>query len=185
MSTQMAAPASTSTSAEATGSGQVSRGRLVAAATLIGIGAGSLVIRGLDITPATASVITLGLGLAFLTAHIVTRSYGLLVPGGILGGLGAGMVASQQLGSPEAIGSGLVVLGLGLGFLSIWAVGRLLRVARHHWWPLVPGGILTAVGASLVLEAQAIPVLDLWPVVLVAVGLLVLHRTTVATRIAA
>lgn len=182
MFNQTATAPSTSAIAAGAGPAHTSRGRIWAAATLIGIGAGSLAIRALDVTPAGGAVIVLALGIAFLVAHLVTREYGLLVPGGILTGLGAGIVASQQLVIAEADSSGVVVLGLGLGFLSIWVVGGLLRVARHHWWPLIPGGILTVVGGSVLLGGQAVQVLEFWPVILVGAGLLVLWRTRAAAR---
>jgi hypothetical protein len=180
MLSQTAAATSTSAIATDAGSPHSSRGRIWAAATLISIGAASLAIRTLGVTPAGGGVIVLALGVAFLTAHLVTREYGLLVPGGILTGLGAGFVASQQLVVADSVGSGLVVLGLGLGFVSIWVIGGLLRVARHHWWPLVPGGILAVIGGSLVLGGQAVQVLEFWPLVLVGAGVLVLARARVA-----
>jgi hypothetical protein len=182
MFNQTAAASSPSPIATGAGSAHTSRGRTWAAATLIGIGAGSLAIRTLDVTPAGGAMIVLALGIAFLTAHLVTREYGLLVPAGILSGLGAGIVASQHLVIAETVSSGLIVLGLGLGFLSIWVIGQVLRVARHHWWPLIPGGILTVIGGSLVLGGQAVQVLEFWPAVLVGAGLLVLWRTRVAAR---
>jgi hypothetical protein len=182
MFNQTAAASPTSAIAPSAIPARTSRSHIWAAATLIGIGAGSLAIRTLDVTTAGAAMIVLALGIAFLAAHLVTREYGLLVPGGILSGLGAGIVASQQLVTTEAVSSGLIVLGLGLGFLSIWVIGQLLRVARRRWWPLIPGGILTLIGGSLVLGGQAVQVLEFWPVGLVGAGLLVLWRTRVAAR---
>ena len=166
-------PASTSTR---------SRNQLSAAVTLIGIGAGALVLRAAETTPGAGSWIVLVLGLAFMAAHAVTRQYGLLVPGGILTGLGAGIVASQSLAGTDEMAAGIVVLGLGLGFLSIWGIGGLLRVAGHHWWPLVPGGILAVIGGSLLVGGQAVQVLDYWPVVLIGLGLAVLWRASVGIR---
>jgi hypothetical protein len=187
MSSQTATVSSIATTAATTnaGSARASQARRLGAATLVGIGAGSLALRALDVTPAGAAVIVLAVGLALLVAHLVTRMYGLLVPGGILTGLGAGLVASQQLATATTSGSGLMVLGLGLGFLSIWVIGGLLRVDRHHWWPLIPGGILALIGGSVLADVQGIQVTEAWPVILVAVGLLVLWRTRAAARAAA
>lgn len=157
-----------------------SRTQLSAAVTLIAIGAGTLAVRAAG--PGAGSLLVLVLGLAFMTAHVVTRQYGLLVPGGILTGLGAGIVVSQQVAATDEMTAGVVVLGLGLGFLSIWAVGSLLRVADNHWWPLVPGGILAVVGGALLVGGQAVQLLDLWPLVLVGLGLVVLQRAWVERR---
>jgi hypothetical protein len=127
--------------------------------------------------PDVGGWIVMIIGVALLGAFAYTRQYGYLIPGGIMTGLGAGIVASEVVTmTDEAIG-GVVVLGLGLGFLSIWAIGMIVHVAENHWWPLVPGGILTAVGVALVIGGQAVEILDYWGVAAIAVGLLVLART--------
>jgi len=155
------------------------RSHISAAATLIGIGAGALALRATGPTPGVGALVVLALGLAFLAAHVITRQYEPLVPGGILTGLGAGIVTSQSLAVTDELAAGIVVLGLGLGFLSIWIIGGLLQVAAHHWWPLVPGGILAVIGGSLVSGGQAVQILDFWPVVLVGLGVLVLLRSRI------
>jgi hypothetical protein len=162
-----------------------SRNQLAAAATLISIGAGSIALRAAETVPGSGSWIVLVVGLAFMAAHAVTRKFALLVPGGILTGLGTGIFVSQQLAGTAETAAAIVLLGLGVGFLSIWAVGSLLRVTGNHWWPLVPGGILAVVGVSLLAGGQTAQILDFWPVVLVGTGLLVLWRARVAARVAA
>jgi hypothetical protein len=67
----------------------------------------------------------------------------LLVPGGILTGLGAGIVVAAG-GGPDAS----VVLGLGLGFVAVYVISLATRDRLAHWWPLIPGGILALVGIS-------------------------------------
>jgi hypothetical protein len=71
------------------------------------------------------------------------------------------------------------VLGLGLGFVSIWAIGMLVQLAQHHWWPLIPGGILTTVGTALLIGGGAVELLDYWGIALVAIGLIVVWRAYV------
>ena len=159
-----------------------SRTQLSAAVTLIAIGAGALAIRATASTPGAGSLVVLVLGNAFMTAHGVTRQYRLLVPGGILTGLGAGIIVSQEITGTDELTAGILVLGLGLGFLSIWVIGSLLRVAGNHWWPLVPGGILAVVGGALLVGGSAVDVLDYWPLVLVGLGLVALLQAWVGTR---
>lgn len=111
------------------------------------------------------------LGLAFLVAYATTRAYGYLVPGGILTGLGAGLIV-ESLGGPSAA----IPLGLGGGFLAIALIHRLVGpTGSGWWWPLIPGGVLTVVGAS---NLPGIP--NLWrylvPVALIAIGGLLLLR---------
>jgi hypothetical protein len=127
-----------------------------------------------------ADVIVLIIGLVFATAFIATRRYGLLIPASILTGLGAGILLEDfgVAGEP-------VVLGLGLGFLAIFAVDRLTSGARApgRWWPLIPGTILTIIaaaentfgteGARLIQQG--------WPVLLIAAGAWLLLRGRVST----
>jgi hypothetical protein len=121
--------------------------------------------------------VVLIVGVGLLGAFAYTHQYGYLIPGGIMTGIGAGIVISESLLtlSDEATG-GVIVLGLGLGFLSIWVIGGLVRVEHHHWWPVIPGGILAVVGAALLVGGMAVDLLDYWGVVAIAIGLLVLWR---------
>lgn len=115
------------------------------------------------------------IGTLLLVIYAFSGQYGLLIPGGILTGLGAGIALREWVGAEGAS----VVLGLGLGFLSIYAVDRARGIQRTGgWWPVIPGGILTAIG--VLLAAQATGTLQIigtwWPVVLVALGIWLLFR---------
>ena len=126
--------------------------------------AGGLLWTLVATTELDATVLVPGLGVAFIAAYLATRHYGLLIPGGILSGLGIGLVIAGQGGPEEA-----VVLGLGLGFVAIWAIDGLLGDGDAAWWPLVPGGILTVVGASQIAGIRDIGIY-LVPVALIIVG---------------
>lgn len=108
------------------------------------------------------------IGLAFLLAYAVTRTYGFLIPGSIMTGLGAGILWETQ----REPGSAVVVIGLGLGFVAIYLIDRVVRGGDAHWWPLIPGGILTVIG--VLVEADRQRWLEgmgwLAPVVLIAIG---------------
>ena len=97
----------------------------------------------------------------------------ILVLGSILTGVGIGIVLdSAASGEAE---SGVMMLALAGGFLGIWVIGSIYRLSENHWWPLIPGGILSAVGL-VVLAEDGIggDVWRLWPVIIIAVGLIVL-----------
>ncbi len=121
----------------------VNRGGIVGGLVLVMIGAAVLIgqLTGMY------EVVVPMIGIAFLIAALFTRSYGFVVPGCILLGLGLGLIAEKTLpGLAEP-----VPLGLGLGFLSIWAIDQLFTrtvPAQGRWWPLIPGGILLFVGIS-------------------------------------
>jgi hypothetical protein len=127
-----------------------------------------------------ADVIVLVIGLVFATAYAATRRYGLLIPAGILTGLGAGILLEDfgVAGEP-------VVLGLGLGFLAIYGADVLTSGAQRpgRWWPLIPGAILTVIGGASGAfgEEGARAIEQGWPILLIAVGAWLLLRRRVST----
>jgi hypothetical protein len=153
------------------------RDQVALAIVLIVVGVLGLASRYLNLSESTGGWIVAIIGLGLLGAFAYTLQYGYLVPGGIMTGLGAGIIGSQTFTfASDETASGAIVLGLGAGFVAIWVIGSLLNVARNHWWPLVPGGILAFVGTVLLIGGQAANVLDYWGVAWVVVGLFVLWR---------
>ena len=76
----------------------------------------------------------------------------------------------------------LDLLGLGAGFVGIWLLSLVLKL-RSHWWPLVPGLVLLAVGGArlyrhfaLIPPPVMIAVRTWWPVLLVVAGVWILVR---------
>lgn len=135
---------------------------------LIAIGAALLIMLTTDVG---GEVVVGFLGLGFLAAYAATRTYGFLVPGGILTGLGAGLVVESQ-GGP----GGSVVLGLGCGFLAIALIDRLVSSSDGvWWWPLIPGGVLVVAGAS---SLTGVPNLEVYlvPAALIVIGAALLLR---------
>jgi hypothetical protein len=61
-------------------------------------------------------------------------------------------------------------------------VGTLLRLPGNHWWPFIPGGVLALVGASQLSEADVDSVLRWWPLIIVAIGLLIIARAWLGSR---
>jgi hypothetical protein len=155
-------------------------GGLTAGVLLVAIGGVLLATRLSSIESAPAWL--MGLGLAFALLAVLRRTYGALVAGCVMIGLGAGMLLGDEAvaGLPKNAWS---LLGLGLGFLGLYLVDLILRL-RRHWWPLVPGVVLVAMGgARLVSRVQLVPpaveafVRLWWPVGLVAVGAWLLVRS--------
>lgn len=110
--------------------------------------------------------ILLLLGVVFLGAYLWQRRYGLMVPAGVLMGLGVGRFFDENLAS-FAEGT---QLGLGLGFLAIYLV-PLLYQRKSHWWPLIPGGVLI-LSAFEQTEKVARVLFEYWPLALIVVGAL-------------
>jgi hypothetical protein len=133
-------------------------------------------------------MIVLLLGMIFLTWGVMVRHPGPLIPGCILSGLGVGIVLSQWLFtsiSGQAQG-GIVTLCLGLGFLLIMPVLQFVTRQRAHWWPLIPGGILTLTGFGLLLGDAGLTMLTwtgrLWPLALIGIGGALLYQALRSQR---
>lgn len=154
------------------------RGQQVGGIVLILVGIAFLLAQYI---PDVGDFVVLLIGLAFLAAHALTGAYGFLIPGGILTGLGSAIALTQRAPISGTAEGGIIVLGLGLGFASIWLISALARRREHHWWPLIPGGILSLIGLGLLAGSTGERLLRLlaiwWPMALVLAGLaLILQR---------
>ncbi|MGA9532279.1 MAG: hypothetical protein WBR18_06140 [Anaerolineales bacterium] len=146
-------------------------GQLVAGGVLIIIGLG---LFALQFTEGLGdSVITFFIGALFLAGYLYRRRYGLLIPAGILMGIGLGNVGEQAFFSMEGMSS----IGLGIGFLSIYIIGRAYQ-GSTPWWPLIPGGILLVTGLASSSDTFAGYMEIGWPLILVLVGLVLLFGAT-------
>lgn len=144
----------------------VNRAGLIPGLILIFLGIVFLLIQYFEFGPGL--FLTL-LGLAFLIPYVLTRSYGLLIPGCILAGIGIGLMFDR----PPLITAVAVPLGLGLGFIAIYIV-HLIMTRASHWWPLVPGSILVLVGIAEGIPQAQVFIEKGWPLILVLIGLLIL-----------
>ena len=144
---------------------------------LIAVGATLFAVQLLHLD---ADVIVLVIGLVFASAFAATRRYGLLIPAGIMTGLGAGILLEDIGAKGEP-----AMLGLGLGFLAIYAVDALTSGARApgRWWPLIPGAIITVIaGASGTFGQEGARAIEQgWPILLIAVGAWLLMRRRVSS----
>jgi hypothetical protein len=125
-----------------------------------------------QLEPDIGRFVTLIIGLSLLVVFVLTREYGFLVPGSILTGVGVGIVLdSVASGQAE---SALMMLAIAGGFLGIWLIGSIFRLPQNHWWPLIPGGILTLIGLVQMTRTDVVSALRFWPVVLIVLGAFVL-----------
>ena len=146
-------------------------GGLVAGLVIAGIG---LFFLAGQLEPDIGRFVTMFIGLALLSVFVVTREYGFLVPGSILTGVGIGIVLdSAASGEAE---SGVMMLALAGGFLGIWVIGSIYRLSENHWWPLIPGGILTLIGMVQLTRTDVAGALRLWPVILIVLGAFLLAK---------
>lgn len=93
-------------------------------------------------------------GLFLYIWGIRLRHTALLVTGGVLGGLGVGIAAAFNPGSPDLAlitQVGYILAFLALGFALV-VVGTVLCTARLAWWAFVSAGIASGLSLGLLLS---------------------------------
>ena len=145
------------------------RNQIAAGAALIVIGIIALSLQYFE-EPGRAIVLLVAGG-SFIAAYFYSDIYGMLIPGGILSGLGLGSLADWQ----DVAVRDANAVGLGIGFAAIYLIERVHR-RRAHWWPLIPGVIL--IGSGLGARFGDVGhILWRWaPVILVALGVLMVVK---------
>jgi hypothetical protein len=155
------------------------KGSLTTGIILITIGLGMLVSRWLPID----YLFPLALGLGFIIAGIFKRSAGLLIPGGIIGGVGLAILVMENnwfapMGS--VAGGGVFLVTMSLGWFAIIVLSRLFT-AEPQTWPIFPGLAMALIGALVLMGERGLQILEIasayWPLILVAVGLSILFRS--------
>ncbi len=144
---------------------QVRRGRLIPGLILILLGIAFLLKEYFEFGP---GLVLIFIGLIFLVLYVFTRSYGLLVPGLIVAGLGIGLMFERGTRTDVT-----APLGLGLGFIAIFVVDFVMT-RRLRWWPLIPGVLLALAGIVEAYPEAQIWLQRGWPALLIVVGLLLL-----------
>jgi hypothetical protein len=145
------------------------RSSIVSGVTLIGIG---LLLFWLNrVEDIGQSVLFFVIGSLFLGAYLYSKNYGLLIPGCLLLGLGAGTLLDKMDRLDEP-----VHIGLGAGFIAIFVIA-LIYEKRSHWWPLVPGAVLLVSAFSIGEELiRFLFTSGGWPLVLVVIGVFIVFN---------
>jgi len=131
-------------------------------------------------SPALGLLILPGLGLIFIVWALLVRSFGLLIPGGILLGVGVGSVLAAL--SPLGINDGAAfMIAFGLGWMIITLLSPLTS-SGFQWWPLIPGGIISGIGLLILAGEWGETILQLasytWPLILVGLGVYIIFKHT-------
>lgn len=161
-----------------------SRNRMVGGLALIIFGLIALVAQFVDIGETLGLLIVPTLGLIFLVWGLITRQSGLLIPGGILSGIGAGtlLITGPFESANGDVQGGVFMLAFALGWFLI-PILSLIFTRDNHWWAVIPGAIMAIIGGGLLFGGVAVTALEflgkIWPVFLILGGLyLLLKRST-------
>lgn len=119
------------------------------------------------------------LAVIFILASIAQRNPGLMVPGGILMGIGVGSFLTENVffAMAEPARGGLFLVSLAGGFALITVLSSMFT-KQSQVWALFPATIIGLIGGALLIGGSAINVLtflgQVWPVFLILGGLMLL-----------
>ena len=119
------------------------------------------------------------LAVIFILASIAQRNPGLMIPGGILMGIGVGSFLTENVffAMAEPARGGLFLVSLAGGFALITVLSTVFT-KQSQTWALFPATIIGLIGGALLIGGSAMNVLALlgqiWPVFLIRGGLMLL-----------
>jgi hypothetical protein len=151
---------------------------VVGGAILISIGLFALLSQFFQIN--LGEYFLLFLAFIFLLAGVLGQRYGLLIPGGILAGIGAGAALVQgpfaHVSDPAR--GGVFMLAFACGWLLITLASFL--TGRVMLWPLIPGAFIGLFGLALTAGQAGLGILNVvgqgWPIILIALGVYLVFR---------
>lgn len=124
--------------------------RLAAGIALISIGIAILLTRWLNFDDYLALLIGAGL----LGWGVLSRRAGLIIPGGVLTGIGLGILVSEGPWTIPAVNqNGLFLICFALGWFLITLLTGLFTGCTL-WWPIIPGGIMAVLGGAVLLTGN-------------------------------
>lgn len=121
------------------------------------------------------------LGAGFLLWGIFSREDGLIVPGGILSGIGWGVyLMNGPFAEMDSMShGGIFLMSFALGFASI-TLFTAVFTDETHWWALIPGAIIGFVGLAVATQGLLLDILGTvgkyWPLVLIVLGIYVIVK---------
>ncbi|NUQ38891.1 MAG: hypothetical protein HUU23_14060 [Caldilineales bacterium] len=145
---------------------------------LVAIGALALISQLTDLQNIGMLVLPI-LALIFLAWGMITRTFGLIIPGGILAGIGGAALLIENMTLTESTQGGVFLLTFAAGWALITLLSPLTREGLQLW-PLIPGSIMAVIGGLLLAGDAGEQILNLigltWPAILIGVGLYILFK---------
>jgi hypothetical protein len=146
--------------------------RRTLAVVLLGLGIFALAQRFLG--PDWNQLVVLAIGVALIVAAFASRTWGMLVAGCVLTGLGSGVVARSLVDFDRAGRAGIFLVCFGAGWFLLWILSA-VGFKRRDSWAMIPGGALLLVGLTQLfhpdLKFYLRIAFDLWPYAAIAAGI--------------
>ena len=122
----------------------------------------------------------------FLVAGLVGRRPGLIIPGGILAGIGIGAILIEGPFSylEDPTRGGVFLLAFAGGWVLVTLAARLINCVML--WPLIPAAFMGVIGLALVAGQAGLQFLQLagvgWPIILIGLGIYLVFRRRELTK---
>lgn len=118
------------------------------------------------------------LGLFFIIWSIVSKEKELLIPGGIIEGVGLGVMFVTLITNISEISKGgLFFIGFSIGWLLIVLLSKIF-FKKWILWPLIPFALLFLFGFVLFLGEKGVLLLQnfslIWPYLLIGAGVIII-----------
>jgi len=115
------------------------------------------------------------MGILFLIGGLLTKGIGFIIPGSILASIGVSdiLLNSVFVGMEAPARGAVVLICIAVGF---FLVSLLSKFVTHKLvkWPLIPGGVIGAVGLAILTGGPGLTALEylgqVWPIVLIIIG---------------
>jgi hypothetical protein len=153
--------------------------KLLIAVFLIGVGALLLLSQWLQLSWLSLLILPL-IGIGFLAWGIFSHEVALMVPGGVLLGIGSAIFAQSQL-LPQIHGLptvALIMFGMAAGLVVVALLSPL--AGKLALWPVFPALIFTLFGLLFLGGEQGMLMLitlgQFWPLILILAGVAILVR---------
>ncbi|MDI6860473.1 MAG: hypothetical protein QMD25_00445 [Caldisericia bacterium] len=126
------------------------------------------------------------LGLLFIIWSIILKEEELIIPGGIIGGVGLGILFINLFENVNDISKGgLFFIGFSIGWILITIISKLI-FKKTILWPLIPSSILFILGIILFLGDKGIIFLQnfslIWPYLLIIGGFFIILKSFIRKK---
>jgi len=119
------------------------------------------------------------LAAAFLTAGLIWKSIALIIPGGIIAGIGTGALLTELLPVSGDLEGAVFMFSFAAGWALVSLLGTVVE-EKLLWWPFIPGSIMALIAMGNLGANWAFGLLSfsnmVWPLAFIGVGFYLLLK---------